>query len=76
MSQNIRFNSVVSYKPCIKCNKELSKTGDLYCKNCKTKIDYNRTLNKNQTKEHIRKFEVRSSSYGKEVAKGYKVLGI
>jgi hypothetical protein len=76
MNQNIEFNSLVNYKPCIKCNKGLSKTGELYCKNCKPKKESHRALNKSLSKEFIRKFEVSNSSYGKEVAKGYKVLGI
>ncbi|KXN66283.1 hypothetical protein CONCODRAFT_20312 [Conidiobolus coronatus NRRL 28638] len=72
MNHNIQLSSVVDYRPCIKCNKGLSKTGDIYCKDCKPKREYNRTLNKSQSKAYLRKFEVNSSSYGKEVVKGYK----
>jgi CRISPR/Cas system CMR-associated protein Cmr1 (group 7 of RAMP superfamily) len=76
MSYNIHINTVVNYKPCIKCNKGLSKAGSIYCKNCKPKKDYNRTLNKSQSKAYLRKFEVGNSTNSKEVVKGENLLGI
>jgi hypothetical protein len=76
MNQNIQLYSLVNYKPCIKCNKGLSKAGNIYCKDCKPKKESNRALNKNLSKEFIGKFEVNNSSYGKKVIKEYNILGI
>jgi hypothetical protein len=76
MNQNIQLNSAVSYKPCIKCNKGLSKSGDIYCKNCKPKREYNRTLSKSLSKVYLGKFEADITPHDKEVTQGCNLLGI
>ncbi|KXN66594.1 hypothetical protein CONCODRAFT_11518 [Conidiobolus coronatus NRRL 28638] len=56
-------NFVVSYSLCKNCNKDLSKAGNAFCRECKPKTESNRTLNKKLSKVYISKFETKSSSY-------------
>jgi predicted amidophosphoribosyltransferase len=57
---NLKFNA--SYKICNKCKKELSRTGEDVCKECKPKRLYNRTLDKGLSKKYLHKFETKTFS--------------
>jgi phage FluMu protein Com len=76
MSFNVQFNSTVTYKPCTKCNKGLSKADSALCKDCRPKKEYNRTLNKNLSKIYLHKFDTNSSSNRKELYNVSNISGM
>ncbi|KXN67181.1 hypothetical protein CONCODRAFT_19798 [Conidiobolus coronatus NRRL 28638] len=69
MNLNTKSKLVVNYRPCVKCNKRLSKVGNIYCKGCKPKKEYNRTLSKNLREIYLSKFDINNPSHGNEHAK-------
>jgi NMD protein affecting ribosome stability and mRNA decay len=69
-------NFIENYQLCSKCNKEMTSSSNKYCKNCKTKREYNRNLEKGLSKKYLNKFESKNSLHNKVTLEWTEASGI